>query len=271
MDPKQLDVELTQYIRPQTFPLGVKLLESVADLPPRVRRPLPDLGIKVAICQAIGIARRYGWSLAITREDLSCPLALTPFGFAPAIDHYVEGNACVNIYTRSKEAGARTEAIVPRLPTGRYQAVVIAPLARANFAPDVAVVYGNSAQVMRLVQGALWDEGGALPSLAAGRIDCAEMVVRTFLTGRPHFVLPCSGDRIYGLTADDEMVFSMPFGWAGAVVEGLKGTHTAGIRYPIPTFLRFQAQFPKQYEELGEKIREFEAQQHAPAGDPSHS
>ena len=39
----------------------------------------------------------------------------------------------------------------------------------------------------------------------------------------------------------------------GEVVEGLEKTHAGGVRYPVPIYLRFQADFPKSYQEL-EKI-----------------
>jgi hypothetical protein len=63
-------------------------------------------------------------------------------------------------------------------------------------------------------------------------------------------ILPCYGDRIFGMTADDEMAFTFPFAMAEQVVKGLEGTHAGGVRYPIPIFLRYQADFPKSYQEL---------------------
>lgn len=250
MDLKQLDAELARYVRPATYPLAIRMLASEAEIDPRARRPRRDLGIQVTICQAIGMARRYGWSLAITPEDINCPLIFVPFGFKAPVPFQTEGFACAGIYTETPEAGARTEAVAPRLPQGQYCGIALAPLSRASFTPHVICVYGNSAQVMRLVQGALWRHGGALESISAGRIDCAEIIIRTLLSGRPQYILPCSGDRIFGLTEDDEMIFAMPLSWADDVVAGLQGTHQAGIRYPVPKFMRFQPQYPEAYEQL---------------------
>lgn len=250
MDCTALDAALTQYLRPQTFPLGIRLVASEGEIPPRARRPKRDLGIEVAICQSLGIARRSGWQLAVTPEDVCCPLTFIPFGFRAEVPFSAEGHACAGIYTATPEAGAASEAVVPRLPLGRYRAILVSPLARAEFEPQVVAVYGNSAQVMRLVQAALWARGGAIESCSSGRIDCAEVIIRTLLTGQPRYILPCTGDRMFGLTADDEMIFAMPWAWAEEVVAGLEGTHRAGIRYPVPVFMRFQPQFPQRYEEL---------------------
>ena len=54
---------------------------------------------------------------------------------------------------------------------GTYDYVCIAPIARANFEPDVIAVYGNSAQVMRMVNAALFKRGGRIESTTGGRLD----------------------------------------------------------------------------------------------------
>ena len=69
-------------------------------------------------------------------------------------------------------------------------------------------------------------------------------------TGEPQVILPCYGDRIFGMTADDEMAFTFPFGMGEEIVEGLEKTHAGGVRYPIPIYLRYHAEYPKSYQEL---------------------
>ena len=250
VDLEQLDRELSRYVRMSTFPLAIRMVEQESEFAPRARRPQRDLGVQVTICQAIGMARRYGWHLGITPADINCPLTFIPFGFADEVPFSTDGHACAGVYTETPEAGARSEAIVPRLPRGKYAGVELAPLERAAFPADVICVYGNSAQVMRLVQATLYRRGGALQSISAGRIDCAEIIIRTMLTGEPQYILPCTGDRVFGLTEDDEMVFAMPAGAAEEIVSGLRGTHQAGIRYPITKYMRFTPSYPSQYEQL---------------------
>ena len=50
-------------------------------------------------------------------------------------------------------------------------------------------------------------------------------------------------DRIFGMTADEEMAFTFPFGMGEKIVDGLEKTHAGGVRYPIPIYLRFQAEY----------------------------
>lgn len=253
VDLKKLDEELNFYLRLQTFPLAIRMARKGEEKPPKAKSPFKDLGQKIAICQAFGMARRYGWTLAVTKEDISCPLMKVAFGFEKEIDYYREGNLACGMYTISKEAGAITEAEVPKFQYGQYEAVFVAPVARAAFEPSLFLVYGNSAQVMRLVTARLFKKGGYLNSAFSGRLDCADEVIRTLKTGECEVILPCYGDRVFGLTEDTEMAFTIPLNLSEDVVEGLKGTHQGGVRYPIPSYLRFTPEFPATYKKLNEQ------------------
>lgn len=250
VSPEALDKALSQYARLPTFPLAVAWVKHEADAPPKLKRPKKDLGIQVAICQTFALARRYGWGLAVGREDLSCPLAAVAFGYEASLPFYEQGNLCVEMYTKDAQAGAASEAAIPKFEKGHHDLLCVSPLARATFAPEVVVVYANGAQIMRLLAAALYRRGGTLTSHHAARVDCAELVVRTHRTQEPQVVLPCYGDRIFGQTGDDEMAFAWPASWNQTLLEGLEGTHQGGVRYPIPSFLRYTGQYPESYEKL---------------------
>lgn len=246
----EINDAIERYVRPQTFPLAIRMVKDGEPLPPKIRAPGRDLGRKFAVCQSFTVARRYGWSLAVSQDDLSCPLAQVAFGFQEELNYYTDGNLCAGMYTETPEAGARTEALIEKWPLHAYRSILVAPLGRAEFEPHVICVYGNSAQVMRLVIAALYRTGGRIESSTAGRIDCSDIVIRTMKSGQCQFILPCYGDRIFGQTGDDEMAFSMPRERAEEIVDGLAATHKHGIRYPIPSFLRYQGEFPEAYQRL---------------------
>ncbi len=250
MEAKALNEHIQRHIRPNTFPVGIKLIKDAADLPPKAKRPKQDMGVEITICQAVAFARRYGWVIAMNGEDLSCPIAQVAFGYEEALPYYTEGNLVCGMYTESQEAAVRTELDVPKLTKEESGYYVCFPLDRAPLAPDVVVVYGNSAQVMRLVAGMLYKRGGSLPSTFSSRADCADIVIKPLHTGEPQVIVPCYGDRVFAQTMDDEMAFSFLFSDADELVYGLEGTHRGGVRYPVPAFLRYQAEFPKTYQQL---------------------
>lgn len=250
MDLKLVAQKIEEHVRPDTFPLAIRVVRGPEPLPAKLRRPHADLGIRVSICQGISMARRYGWSIAMGGEDLECPIAQVAFGFQPAIPFYSEGNLAAGMYVETCAQGADTEARVPKFHPDEAGVICVAPLARAAFEPDVVLVYGNSAQVMRLGAAALFKTGGAVSTETTLRADCADIVVRTIKEAKPQVILPCYGDRVFGQTQDHEMAFTIPWAMVPDLLEGLEGTQKGGIRYPIPNFLRYQAEFPATYQKL---------------------
>jgi MtaA/CmuA family methyltransferase len=249
IDVKTADQELQTYIRPQTFPVAIRMLKPGEPIPERAKRPARDFKKLSMNCQVIDMSRRYGWTIALTREDHICSLGIAALGFDKPTHLHASGTLCEGIYTESKKAGQRSEAAVDRFEPGEYYALLVAPLDRATFEPHVVCVYANPAQVMRLTQAALWKRGGKLASSFGGRIDCSEIIVTTMRTDQPQVILPCSGDRIFGQTQDHEMAFTIPWSHMEDIVAGLRGTHAGGIRYPITQFMEYEAKLPPRYME----------------------
>ncbi len=247
---QKFEEAVNRHVRPGTFPLAVRMVRAGETLPEKTRRPRNEFGHTVAICQTFSLARRYGWQLAVGEEDIGCPLALTAFGFKPMTEAFACGEMCGGMFTESNEIGARTEIQVPKFNFREYKYVLTAPVGRAEFQPQIYLIYGNSAQVMRMLTAWLWKDGGYLSSRFSGRIDCADICIETIQTGKPQVILPCYGDRVFGQTQDDEMAFTIPAGEEQRMIEGFEGTHKGGIRFPTPSYLRYEPQFPKHYYKL---------------------
>ena len=252
----KLEQTINRHVRPATFPLAVRMVKESEPLPERTRRPKETFGHTVAICQIFSIARRYGWQLAVGEEDVGCPLALTAFGLKPATEPFRCGEMCGGMYTETNEAGARTEAELPGFNFQEYKYVLMSPISHAGFEPHLYLIYGNSAQVMRLLTACLWKEGGYLHSRFSARLDCADICIETMRTGKSQIVLPCYGDRVLGQTQDHEMAFTIPAGHEEQMIQGFEGTHKGGIRYPIPSFLRYEPQYPEHYYKLFDAWKE---------------
>src|SRR5438876_5523955 len=185
IDVKTADRELQTYIRPQTFPVAIRMLRPDEPIPERARRPARDFKKLSMNCQVIDMARRYGWTLVLTREDSICSLGIAALGFEKPTHLHNSGTLCEGMYTATKEAGVRSEAAVDKFAPGEYACLLVAPLDRAPFEPHLVCIYANPAQVMRLTQAALWKRGGKLTSSFGGRIDCSEIIVTTMRTDAP--------------------------------------------------------------------------------------
>ena len=76
----EYDDRLNAYLRLSSFPVAVRFLRSWDEVPPRARRPLKDLNNRFTTCQAVSFARRFGWVIALGREDSSCVLGAMALG-----------------------------------------------------------------------------------------------------------------------------------------------------------------------------------------------
>jgi uncharacterized protein (DUF169 family) len=247
-DLKEVEHALNTYVRPLTFPVAIKMLKSEDEIPEKTRRPFQQMKKKVAICQGIGMARKLGWAIAMGKEDMQCSLGAAPFGFFKNIDFFDNGNLAAGMFTASKEVGKREEDLIDRFDYGAYSHILVAPISRTAFEPDLLMIYGNPAQIMRLIQGALFNEGGAVQSTSMGRLGCAS-IITVIKNDECRFLVPGNGDRIFGMTQDYEMSFMIPAARVDTVLDGLAQTHKTGIRYPITSFFNFEGTFPPSYQE----------------------
>ncbi len=257
MDRKEAAEFISNTLRLKTLPIGVKFLEDKGAFPKKTRQPSVAMGKKVTICQAVTMARVYGWTMGITREDLICVPAMIAFGFTKASDQSATLGTmfCRVDFARDKNASLGETSSMTFLPSGKYQALVIAPLAKAEFEPDTVTIYGNPGQMARCFQASTYDRGKRVPGNFGGKVECTEYLAAPFVTGSPRAVVPGAGDRIFSMTQDDEMVFAMPGsdlqGFVGALKDAGK---KIGARYPITFYQNFQPDFPQPYQEMAQEL-----------------
>jgi uncharacterized protein (DUF169 family) len=257
MDYKEAATFIRNDLRLKTLPMAVKFLESKDQFPEKTRRPSAALGKRITICQAVTMARVYGWTVGVTKEDLICVPAMVTFGLTPAMNQpKVLGKLFCEVGFLKNEAAAREETeSMQYLAKGEYEGILLAPLERASFEPDTIVLYGNPAQVMRLTQAWVYNQGKRIGGNFGGKVECAEYLIAPFKTQAPRIVIPGNGDRIFSMTQDEEMVFALSASGLEQLIEGLnEAGKKIGARYPITFYQNCQPEFPKPYKEAGQEL-----------------
>jgi uncharacterized protein (DUF169 family) len=89
-----------------------------------------------------------------------------------------------------------------------------------------------------------------------GRGACGSSIGYPYKNKQVNVVLPGGGERVFGMTCDDEMCFSIPREKIDSVLEGVKATHDGGVaRMPTPFFgISADPVFPPSYKKLEEHI-----------------
>ena len=232
MEIKELFLEnVKKYIRPQTDPVAIKLVYGDEQAPEGAVMPMDKYGYPLTLCQGVSAARRMGLTMVFRQEDNACPPALCATGYLPT-ENLLAGKVTMPGYAGNEEAALKIEAaniLLDKAP----KAIWMAPYETAQFEPDIVVVYGNSAQTTRMAQGFAYYTGDGVKSYTLGRLACASYINKVYVTQEPTIVIPGGGERVFGQTQDDELVFALPAKYLETTAKGVEAVHQAGYaRYP---------------------------------------
>ncbi len=256
MDVIGLSKAVETYVRTDTPPVAVKLLRSESEVPVKSKMPVRDFSVTMPLCQGVALARRHGIVVAMGASDMLCPLGAVAMGLLPAKEGFLDGRFGIPYWVQDRESAARLLQGMARLDYGAYTHVVMAPLERTAFEPDVVVIYGNPAQIGRMIQAVVYVTGEPVLSQSMGGASCAEQIARTVLSGRCQSVLAGTGERMLALTQDHETSLALPAIMADAFATALERTHTLGVRYPTRSWLKFGAAMTPAFAKMGEYLRE---------------
>jgi len=250
VDLKILSDALDRYVHLQTYPLAVRLCVSSEEIPSEAKRPKRDFGKQMPVCQVFAVARRLGTTMAIGLEDQQCPLANLMLGFLPPKKEFLNGSFHWS-FLPSFEANRNYSRSIKMLEYNKYRYVLIAPIDKATFEPNLVVIYGTPAQVGRMVQARLYLDGGVIDSHAGLGATCSLIIARTVLTDECKFVLIGLGPRRFAHDQDHEMAFTIPASKVELVLEGLKGCEeNTTYRIPTPLWMDYEIAMAPKYQSL---------------------
>lgn len=232
-DLKAISDEYQRYLGLQGFPAAVKMIADVAELDKisYKDKPVRRLSKNLLICQLLAQARFYGRVIAGEEKNLNlCRLGADAMGFE--VSDYT--NVYSGTYFTSDETARKMIETMPKFERGKYHAMLVAPLDRSPVEPDVVVFYGNAAQMLRIVNGYLYNKGGRLNFSCSGDAGaCCDPIVIPMQTGKPSIGIPCNGGRIMSVPNETDLVCGIPFKVLGEVLDGIKFTGTnVPVQFP---------------------------------------
>jgi uncharacterized protein (DUF169 family) len=175
-------------------------------------------------------------------------------GYIEEPDFVKDGSLVYPLYACDLEVGKKTHDSTPKMPVADTGTIAVAPLHRADFDPDVIIIYGNAAQIVRCVQGALYHDGGYIESRFAGRGACGGEITVPFVQQKYNVIIPGGGERVFAITTDDELAFAVPSSKFESFIDGVIAVHKGGVaRIPTPfAGINHEPVWPKEYDKLGE-------------------
>jgi len=243
--------EIERRLRLKTFPLAVKMLEKEQDIPEGAVRPKRDLGYHLATCQGFAMSRREGTLLAMLKEDMWCSESVIGLGLAEPPQYFLDGYTRFPESVETLQAGSNWAHDFPHFEAGKYIGVVSSPLAKANFEPDVVILYCDSTQLKVMLSAAAWKNGHELTCTVSGKGACVYAVVPVVQYQRCQVTAPCRGDKRFAMSQDDEMIFSFPWAKNEELLTALRQLDQYGLRLPLDYLMKTEYELRESYLKVG--------------------
>jgi uncharacterized protein (DUF169 family) len=249
-----MGTELERLLRLKTHSLAVKMLARRKEIPRGAKMPLRDFGHHLSTCQVLAMCRREGMTIAALKEDMWCPEPVIGYGLEKGLDYLLENHVGYPGIFESEEVCRRWHQSLPHLELGKYVGIVAAPMTKANFQPDVILIYCDPAQLTQLLIAAHWKEGQPISGPISGHTACVWAVVPPLKQRKYQISLPCYGDRRRAMAQDDEMIFSLPAEKLEDLLSGLRYRDTHGFGFPYAFTMMPEYPLPDFYVHLAKKF-----------------
>ncbi|MDB5546656.1 MAG: hypothetical protein JWR73_1023 [Tardiphaga sp.] len=234
-DAATLVADLNALLRLKTTVIGMKMFATVAEMEaiPKIRRP----SAVHTTDQIVSMASRLGWTVGITAEDLVGAQCRAVIGLSPRDEAFMSGKNYVGVWHGSAEDARKRQAALDVVPAGRYESLVVSPLASGRLnPPDICLVYATPGQMIILINGLQYTGYKKFEWGVVGETACADSWGRALKTGEPSLSLPCYAERRYGGVPDEEMLMALSPAHLAKAVVGMKQLAKNGLRYPIAPY-----------------------------------
>jgi uncharacterized protein (DUF169 family) len=227
----ELGTELENTLRLKTKIIAYRRLEKAEELD--TIKNVVRIDHFFTFCQIPFMVRVNGITVGITKDDKVNPRCTRLFGLRPATEKSMNAEAAMlsTTWFRSPEEGLQQQRDYYRIPVGG--AIVLAPLTKQKFEPEVLLVYGNPAQIMMVMCGLQKVKYERFSFSFIGEGACSDSLAQCYITGKPALSIPCYGERAIGGVSDDEVVIALPPGELERAISGLKELQKIGFKYPI--------------------------------------
>ncbi|NLV17273.1 MAG: DUF169 domain-containing protein [Syntrophomonadaceae bacterium] len=228
---KEMSQELKTELCLRTEPIGFRVLQKAEELDqiPRMMR----WKATCAFCQIPYLVRAQGLTIGVTREDGMLDRCKRIHGLLATDEQSMKEEAASLALTwmPSPEEAVRQQQDYYRIPPG--EAIVLAPLVKEKFEPEVVLVYGTPTQIMMAMCAMQKVKYEKFNFHFIGEGACSDSLAQCYVTNKPALGIPCAGERTMGQVAEDEIVIALPPGEVERVLKGFKILRKVGFKYPL--------------------------------------
>lgn len=241
---KEMAKKLESALRLDTRPVAIKFYKDRKDL------PIKPLQRKLNLCQLVFMARNMGKANSGVADKMVCSFGAACAGLIKTPEPIASGRGAVGIYVKDEEAGKNFFGNTYKLGDEgkKFDGVYVAPLESIDVEPDIVVIHGNSAQIIRLIHANAYETGEKVSADTVAEGALCSSISYAMMYKKPRIDFPCAGERAFGGAQNHEIVFVTPYDRLEKIVENLEHTAKGGFSvYPAPSYMDFTPVMPSAY------------------------
>jgi uncharacterized protein (DUF169 family) len=243
MDDKEISKIFKDILKLQTNPVAVKIIKD------NNKDSCSSLRYKINICQMVAMARYHG---KVTTQDASgmiCALGASCLGLIKTPERLSSGKAFAGRYVKDEQAGKKFISNVYKLGDQgkQFNLVSIGPLGDIED-PSVLVFYVNPGQILPLIHANIFDTGEKVYADTVAEGALCEAIGYSIKEKKARIGFPCAGDRRFGSTQKDELIFTISYSEMPRILENLLELKKLGVSvYPVAPNVMWTPSMPEAY------------------------
>ena len=221
MKPLQTDLSIYRRFDFEKPPVAVKYL---------FYRPegIEPLGKKLALCEMLREAQQRKTPFYFTAKDESC-FGKGFIGMGGASAHFADGGELgikLGVFQEPR-ANTRLRSFINNMERGSVNYVVLSPLEKLTFEPDLLLFMVKTGQAEVLLRAMTYSTGEMYESRTTSVGACAWLYAYPFLSGKVNYI---STGLSYGMKCrkvfpEGWFLISVPYQWIPTITQNLKEMH----------------------------------------------
>lgn len=178
-------------------------------------------------CQAVHAASA-GHGIKLTKATSGCAGSTRALGFTAPQPEYYEGSSGMRLGLYSSQSVAKSVALRLDIMNQPLYGIVVMPLEEFLSPPDTVMLFTNTREAMRVMQGytAVYGLHDRI-CMSGNQAVCVECTTYPYLNQCLNLSMLCAGTRFRADWKDTEVAIGLPYGKLEGLVEGLQGTVNA--------------------------------------------
>ncbi len=220
MRPLKTDLSIFGKLELEKPPVGVKFLFHKPE-------GIEQLDKSLALCEMLPEAQRRGAAFYFTKENENCfgssVVGMAENGPSPSFAQSGELGVKLEIF-QEQRANKRLFQINPGLPRGTVNYVVLAPLDKITFEPDLLLFMTNATQAELVLRAMTYSTGEMYESKTTTALSCAWLYAYPYITGKVNYYISGMGFGSIGREALEPgwVLIAIPYNWIPTIAENLK-------------------------------------------------